>query len=133
MIVLSNTAAQTLQPGQSLIFDRVVTKCGCGECHRSNGNSVKLCKRACYELAFSANIRGEAVGTVVDLALSLGTDILRETVMESTTPSVDGFNNVATQTGVRNGCCDFDRVSVVNVGVNPVVVGANSSFSISLA
>lgn len=133
MIVLSNTAAQTLQPGQALVFDRVVSRSGCGECHRANGNSVKLCrKNVTYDVSMSANIRGTAVGSVVDIGLALGTDILRETVMESTTPSITGFNNVATRTYLKNCCCDFDRLSLVNVGTTPVVVGANTALAIDI-
>lgn len=131
MIVLSNTTEQTVQPGQSIIFDEKITHCGNCECWRKGTGSVKLRCNGVYALAFSGNIGGETAATPVQLALSLGTGAtLSETTMISVPAAVADRNNVSTQTRLKNCCGDYDRVSVVNTGTVPVVVAANSAFVI---
>lgn len=125
MIVLSNTIAQTIEPGQSITFDDVVLHSGCGECHRSNTGSVKLRANGVYEAHFSANIGGATAATPVQLALAIGGEPLLETTMISVPAAVNDLNNVATATAIKNCCGDYDRVSVTNTGTDPVVVGAN--------
>ena len=54
MIELSNTAAQTIAPGQSLTFDTVLLKTGCAEAHRNNSGIVTLeADCAVYEIHFA--------------------------------------------------------------------------------
>ena len=59
MIELSNTTAQTIQPGQSLTFDTVILRSGCSEAHRRNSGIVTLrASCATYEAHFAANVTG---------------------------------------------------------------------------
>lgn len=126
MIVLSNSTEQTLLPGQALTFDLVKLHSGCGECHRQGSSAVKMRQNGIYKLAFSGNIGGTVAGPV-QLALQVGGETLLETTMISTPAAVGDFNNVSTETRIRNCCGDYDRVTVVNTGANNVVVGANAA------
>ncbi len=128
MIELSNTTEQTLQPGQSLVFDEVILKSGGCECHRNNSSSVKLRNNGLYAVSFYGNIGGETAATAVQLAIALGGSALPETTMISVPVAVADRNNVAASTRLRNCCGDYDRVSVVNTGTVPVVIAPNSAF-----
>lgn len=130
MIVLSNTTEQVVQPGQAITFNTVVLHTGCGECHRPGSSSVKMKANGIYELSFSGNIGSAVEGTTAFLALAVGGEILPETRMISETSTENELNNVATKTAVKNCCCDYDRVTVVNTGINPVNIGENPSFYI---
>lgn len=132
MIELTNSVAQTVQPGQAVTFDRLLGHSGCAECYDSRvPNSVKLNGRnGSYEVMFSGNISGTAAATPVQLAIALGPVALPETVMVSTPSAAEAFNNVATGTFVRNNCCDYDRISVVNTGTVPVLLSANMNLRI---
>lgn len=126
MIVLSNTLEQTVQPGASVTFDVVREHTGCNECHRNGTGSVKLRDGGVYEVSFSANIGGETAATPVQLALSLGEGaVIPDTTMISVPAAVADRNNVSTIRGIPVCCCDYNRISVVNTGTVPVVVGAN--------
>lgn len=128
MIVLSNTTEQTLQPGQSLIFNETIYKSGNCECHRKNTGSVKLTRNCeTYSVTFGANIDGATADAPVQLSIQLGGATLPETTMIS---AASGFNNVSRTTLVGNSCGDYSRITVVNTGTIPVVVGANSSLTI---
>ncbi len=128
MIELSNTTEQTLQPGQSLIFDEVILRAGCCECHRNNTGSVKLRSNAIYSVSFSGNIGGVTAATPVQLSFDLGGSVLPETTMISVPTAIADRNNVSKTTRLKNCCGDYDRISVVNSGTVPVVVAPNSSF-----
>ena len=128
MIELSNTTAQTLQPGQSLTFDTVILRSGCGEAHRKNSGIVTLrASCATYEAHFAANVTGTAAGPV-QLAIALDGEPLPETTMIASVAAAGDLDNVATATLVRTGCGCCPRLSVVNSGTVPVTVGANPSF-----
>lgn len=129
MIVLSNTTEQTLTPGQSITFDKVVHKSGNAECHRANTASVKLRCPGVYAVEFSGNIGGTVAGPV-QLVIELGGDPLLETTMKSIPGAVGDFNNVSNGTKVRNCCGDYDRITVTNNGTSDVVVDANSNLRI---
>lgn len=126
MIALSNTQEQALAVGQSLIFDRVVVKSGCGECHRANTASVKLTHPGTYIVSFTGNIASETAATEVQIQLELGGDPIPESLMISTSVAGGELNNVATMVPIKNCCCDYDRITVTNVGAGPVTIGANS-------
>lgn len=126
MIVLSNSATQTLLPGQALTFDLTRLHSGCGECHRQGSSAVKMKCSGIYEIAFHANIGGTVAGPV-QLAIQVGGETLPETTMISTAAAVGDLNNVGAETRVRNCCGDYDRVTVVNTGTSDVVVGSNSA------
>lgn len=130
MIVLTTTAAQTVAPGQPIIFDRQpLLHSGCGECFNQQvPSSVKLRGTGIYTLAFHGNIGSVAAGTA-QLAIQLGGTnvILPETQMISQTAAAGDLNNVAMETGYKNCCGDFDRISVVNTGTADITVGAGAT------
>lgn len=131
MIELTNSVAQTIQPGQAVAFDRVLLHTGCGECftERAN-NSVKLRNKGIYEVQFSGNIASPTAGTPAQLAIALGGQALPETVMVVTTSAANAFVNVATGTFVKNCCCDFDRITVINTGTTSTLLSANMNLRI---
>ena len=125
MIELSNTAAQTIAPGQSLTFDTVILKTGCAEAHRTNSGIVTL-KADCavYEIHFAANISATAAGTA-QLAISLDGEPLVETTMINTISTAGDPDNAATATLVKTGCGCCGKISVTNTGTTSVIVSAN--------
>lgn len=127
MIELSNTAAQTIAPGQSLTFDTVLLKTGCAEAHRSNSGIVTL-KADCavYEIHFAANISATAAGTA-QLAISLDGEPLIETTMINTISTAGDPDNAATATLVKTGCGCCGKISVTNTGTTSVIVSPNSA------
>lgn len=130
MIVLSNSATQTLNPGQAVVFDVVKERCGTCQCHRQGSSSVKMCSKGCYEVSFSGNVTGATANVSVVLGIQLGGETLPETNMVSTPSLANAFNNVSTSTILKNCCCDYSRLTVVNTGGNAITVGANTSFTI---
>lgn len=128
MIELSNTTAQTIQPGQSLTFDTVILRSGCGEAHRKGSGIVTLrASCATYEAHFAANVTGTATGPV-QLAIALDGEPLPETTMITSVGTAGDLDNAATATLVRTGCGCCSRLSIVNNGTVPVTVGANPAF-----
>lgn len=125
MIELSNTAAQTIAPGQSLTFDTVLLKTGCAEAHRTNSGIVTL-KADCavYEIHFAANISATAEGTA-QLAITLDGEPLVETTMINTISTAGDPDNAATATLVKTGCGCCGKISVTNTGTTSVIVSAN--------
>ena len=133
MVVLSNTAAQTLQPGQALAFDRLVTRssCGCNECARSGG-PVGLQSAGTYRITFHGNVTGVTGATAalpVELSISVGGAPLVETEMIYTPAAADAVSNVGTETYVRT-CGSGNNVTVTNTGENPIVVSPNTALTI---
>lgn len=128
MILLSNSVAQTVSPGQPLAFGTVPVKTGCDTSHRAGSGTVTLKgKCAVYEVQFSANISGTAAGPV-QLAIALDGEVLPETTMISTVTTAADPNSVSTSTLVRTDGCCCGRIAVVNTGTADVVVSANPSF-----
>lgn len=130
MIVLSNTTAQTLQPGQAITFDIVSLHTGTGECHRRGTSSVKMKNHGVYEVSFSGQITAGTAAQTPQLNIALGGDILAETIMRYTVPTAGYVGNVATSTFVKNCCCDYDRLTVVNTGTVPAIIDPNTSFKV---
>ena len=125
MIELSNTAAQTIAPGQSLTFDTVLLKTGCAEAHRTNSGIVTLkANCAVYEIHFAANISATAAGTA-QLAISLDGEPLIETTMINSISTAGDPDNAATATLVKTGCGCCGKISVTNTGTTSVIVSAN--------
>ena len=127
MIVLSNSATQTLAPGQSITFDLTVLHSGCAECHRQGSSAIKLRNRGIYELHFNGNIGATAVGTA-SLQMQAGGENLPETTMIATVATVGALYNVSAETLLRNCCGDNDRITITNIGTTSVVVSPNASF-----
>lgn len=130
MIELTNTAAQTVAPGQAVTFNTVNLHTGCAEGYRQGSNSIKLRYCGIYKVEFSGNISSSTDGTPVQLAIALGGIALPETVMVSTPSIANTYNNIGTGTLVQNCCDDFSRVTVVNSGTVPVLLSANMNLRI---
>lgn len=131
MILLSNTTAQLLQPGQSITFDKVILHHGCGECHNEQlPKTVKLRKQGVYTLHFSANITSATAGDALQLAIAAGGQPLVETAMNTTPSTANALRNVSTGTYFENCCSDMNRLSVINTGATAVTVAPNTSFMI---
>lgn len=130
MIVVSNTTAQTLQPGQSITFN-AYRKTGCGECFRNNSSTVGLRNNGVYHVSFSANVGGPAAATAVQLAIQIGGSPLLETTMISTPTTADTeFNNVATSTYVPTICGTSNNITVTNTGTSVINIAANPVLAI---
>lgn len=132
MIELTNSAAQTVQPGAAVTFDTVMLHTGCGECFTKGIPSVKL--RAIggtYKIDFTGNVSGTAADTPVQLAVALGGVAIPATVAVSTPAAENAFNNIAIGTYVKNTCGDLNRVSIVNTGTVPVLLAANMNLRIA--
>lgn len=132
MLVLSNLTAQTIQPGQFVTFDKVVTKTGNCECYNSQlPQSAKLnAQGGVYSLGFSGNITSTTVPAALQLAITVGGQPLVETAMNSAPEAANDLNNISTETRFRNCCSDLDRVGVINSGTVEVTLSPNSSFVI---
>lgn len=130
MIVLTNTAAQTVAAGAAIAFDSTVvkTKNGC-ECHRGSSAAVKLCQKGIYQVFFKANVGGGA-GTQANLVINDGGEALPETRMVATIEAATDVYNVSAMTALRHCCCDGGRITVTNAGSTPVVVQPNSTLYI---
>lgn len=128
MILLSNSATQTIQPGEAMTFDLEKIKTGCSECHRQGSSAIKLRKCGIYELMFTGNVGGAAVGTV-QLQMEAGGEVLPETTIIVTEDTVGSLDNVTAHTFFKNCCGDYDRITLVNTGTIAAVVDANSAFS----
>lgn len=129
MIVLSNTTAQTLIPGQAITFDEDILHSGTAECWRRKSSAVKLRSTGVYAVVFSGNIGGVAAGAA-QLTIRLGEVDLPETTMITTTAAAGDLNHVSTETRVKNCCGDYDRITVVNTGTADITIGANAALVI---
>lgn len=132
MILLSNTTAQTIAPGQALSFDKVILRSrNCSECYNPQASaSVKLCSQGTYEVSFSGNITNPTGTDAVQIAIAIGGQPLTETYMNSVPGAAGDLNNVAKTTFVKNCCCDLDRLSIINTGTVPVAIAPNTAFAI---
>lgn len=122
MIVLSNTAAQTIQPGAAATFDVVKLHTGCGEFHRAGSGSVRL-RAGLYTFEFTGNVGG-AAGTQPDLAIAVDGDPLPETTMTETVALATDVHNVHASTKFCNRF-GGSIATVINTGTTPVELAAN--------
>ena len=129
MVVLSNTTGQTLQPGQTLTFDRLVTPSGCSECARSGG-PVGLRYSGVYRVAFHGNVTGATAAAPVELSISIGGAPLAETEMIYTPAAADAVGNVGAETYVKT-CNSGNNVTVVNTGENPITISPNTALTVA--
>lgn len=132
MIILSNSIAQVVQPGQSVVFDTIVLKTGNAEMYRPNTSAVTCCcKNGLYNVEFSGNIGSTTAATDAQLNVAYDQTPLLETTAISMTTTAGDLNNVSTGTSVRNECCCCGRVSVVNTGTEAINIGANPKFKVN--
>lgn len=126
VIILSNTIAQTLAPGQSLTFDKEILHTGCcSECHRPGSGAVILNKNGIYEVFAKVDISAEADGTL-QLSIFASGGELPETRMISTPSAVGDINTVCCNTAIKPCTCCGEALVVQNSGTTPVVVEPNS-------
>ena len=123
MIVLTNPAAQVVQPGQPVLFTHVAEKETCCPCTSPNGASVKLNKSTKHRIDFNANVGGDA-NTQANLAIALGGEAIPWTHMTATIEAATDVHTVGIGFPLKQCCGAFDRVSVINVGTTAVNVGA---------
>ena len=134
MILLSNSTAQVLAPGQAITFDTLLLRSGDGECCHNNAartiNTAKLRKCGIYEIHYQANFF--ATDTVAPIQLSVQVDgtTLPETTAIVTVGAIDTVEPVSRTTLVRNICADVTTVTVVNTGTTTVTVEPNASLMI---
>lgn len=121
MILLTNSATQTVAPGEAVAFDTVIFQTGAGECHRRGSGAVSMRSDGIYDIEFSANLGSVAAGTA-ELAITVGGEPLNETVMDTVTAAAGNLENVATMTAVRNCCGGYDRIAVENTGATSATV-----------
>lgn len=129
MIVLSNTNAQTLTPGESLIFDNTVIQSGCAEHHADNSASVLMLKPGMYEIHFTGNVAGTEDDSTAKVAVRVGPNTLSETTMMKTACPKEYYSNVAAATIVRCETKGKD-IGVTNIGAAPIVIAPHSSIFI---
>jgi hypothetical protein len=130
MIILSNSIAQTINPGQSATFDTVIMKKGCSECFRPGSGAVFLRKYpATYDIDFSGNIGTAAAGTA-QLAIAAGSAPMLNTTMISETAAAGDLNSVSKRTAIDTCGCGAESCTIVNTGTEPVTLGANPTFYI---
>lgn len=131
MIKLSNSAAQTILPGQAVTFDKKTLHTGRGECFNPQlPTSAKLCFEGVYEIHFNGNITANAAATPIQLSLAIGGSPLVDTKMSVTPAAAGTLVNVSASTILKNCCCDLSRISVINSGTNPLVLAPDSNFYI---
>lgn len=126
MIVLSNTAAQTLTPGESLIFDNTVIQSGSAEHHADNSASVLMLKPGMYEIHFTGNVAGVKDESAMMLGVRVGSNTLSETTMMTTACIKECYSNVASATIVRCETKGMD-IGVTNIGTTPITIAPYSS------
>lgn len=131
MIELTNTTAQTIQPGGAVTFDKILLKTGCGECFNAMlPTSVKLRSNGIYDAEFNGNITG-AANAILQLAIAVANRPLPQTAMNAVPAAANNLVNVSAGTYIKDCCCDLDRISIVNSGTTPVTIAPNSSFRIA--
>ena len=134
MIEVSNLTEQTIQPGQSVIFDNILlrTTCGAEKFNLQVPTFIKLCARGIYVLTFSGNIAATADNTLIQLAMTIGSSALTGTTMIATPATAGNFNNISTTKLFYNDACcggSTDQISITNTGSNPVILMAGSGFA----
>lgn len=125
MIELINTAVQTVQPGQAVVYNETVYRSRRGaEGYRGDGGLVKLNAPGVYEVNFHANIAvptGETVGEI-SIAITQDGEALNGTTARVTPAAVENFFNVSAQTLVTAGCGCCVPVTVRNTSDIPILV-----------
>lgn len=128
MIVASNSAVQTLTPGQSIIFDKTIMSNECGCCLRRS--SVKLTRKGVHTISFSGNIGATTADTEAEITVEVGGETLPETRMVTMSSAAGEVNNVSTTTKYNVCCSSFSVVKVTNTGTSTINIDANTSLVI---
>ena len=125
MIELINTAEQTVEVGQSVVYNAVAVHSTCGrERHREGSAFITLLPPGRYLVTFSGNIAvptGETVGEV-SLGITQNGEVLGGSLMRATPAAVEEYFNVSTQHYVDTYCNCCVDVGVRNTSGIPVLV-----------
>lgn len=127
MVVLSTLTEQTIEPGQAITFDNLVTCSGCGETARSGGPLGLRFPNATYELGFNGNITSATAAEPIQLSIALGGSPLPETAMIYTPAVANAVGNVASSTYVETRQGLSNQVTVVNSGTVAIIVSPGAS------
>lgn len=125
MIELINTAVQTVQPGQSVVYNTAAVRSSCGrERHRAGSAFVTLLPPGRYLVTFSGNIAvptGETVGEI-SLGITQDGEVLGGSLMRATPAAVEEYFNVSSQHYVDTYCQCCVNVGVLNTSDIPILV-----------
>lgn len=128
MVIYTNTATQTLLPGQTLALTKV-SGCNCGSnCSINPTSGAKVNGNGIFVVSFAGNVASGTAATAVELTLAVNGNLIPTSRMISTPSTANVFNSVSTVTGVSgSGCCLGTTITVINTGSAPITVAANSS------
>lgn len=127
MVVLSTLTEQTIEPGQSITFDNLVTWSGCGETARSGGPLGLRFPNSTYALEFNGNITSATAAEPIQLSIALGGSALPETTMIYTPAAANAVGNVSASTYVETRQGLSNQVTVINSGTVAVIVSPGAS------
>lgn len=133
----SNNDVQTINPGETVIFNVVEVPCSCGRVRHRDGTGVFLlaggsARRTCpcrpstrnYMVEFGANIAIPTGGTVeeIEVALTVDGSTIPSSQMIATPAAVEEYANVsvAKVVDIFTGCCQ--TVSVRNISNQPILM-----------
>ena len=130
MIVVSNAAAQTLTPGQSLTFN-VLKQTGCSEFARNNSGSIFLKPGGVYEVEYHANVTNSTAATAVQLSLNFAGSTLPETTAIFTPSAINVVGNISGKTYVAT-VLPFSSfaVTLTNTGTTDITISPDASIAV---
>lgn len=132
MISVTNLTEQTLQPGQSITFDNVVSESNsCAERFRKGSTAIQT-SNGVFRADFNGNVGGTTAAAPVQLSVEIDGAPLIGSNMISTPAAVGDLNNVSSSGNYFFNAPRFggSNVTVTNTGVNPIVVAAGSKLSV---
>lgn len=135
MLVLSNTAAQTLAAGQSLTFN-AIKQSGRSELVTGSGTSEVFVKDGgMFLVDFTATVTGTTAAAPVQLQLEVNGSPQTETLRQVTITAAGDLHTMAFGTAVSTASpCGFNigspSLTITNTGANPITVNAGFSFRI---
>lgn len=115
--------AQTVQPGETVLFNIARFHSGCAERWDAGGGQVRLVRDGRFLVTFSANITIPEDGTPqeISLAITKQGQTTPGTVMRAFPGVVNRYYNVSTQTYVDvNRCCE--TIAITNTSTIPILV-----------
>ena len=145
MAEYSANAVQTINPGESVVFNEAAVPCNRGFVRHRDGSGnfllsgwtpMKSCgrcsKSATYLVDFGANVAIPTGGTVepISIAIALDGSTIPATTMTVTPAAVEEFFNVSRAANVQvwRNCCE--TVTVRNLSDQPIIMqNANILFS----
>ncbi len=134
----TSVAAQTVNPGESIVFTENPDRCERGFVRSRDGSGNFLLsgwtpnrRRCCcqdnsarYNVDFGANIAIPTGGTPGEIAVAIALDggTLSDSVMRVTPAAVEEYFNISREIGVPvwSGCCQ--TLSIRNISDQPILV-----------